>query len=130
MGNYDAIVTGHLVRRIIERAGVKSERFSLDWASAAEAQLFVDLITKFTGRITELGPLGQTEGIARDELKLNLSAARAAVESHKLRTRIGKLAKELREINDYSLDVIEKKMAEKLNEAIIKEMDKHLTQSV
>ena len=128
MGNYDAILTGHLVRNIIQHAGVKPERFSLDWASAAEAQLFVELITKFTGRIKELGPLGEAEGIARNELKVRLSAARSAVESHKLRTRIGKLAKELRHIQDYSPDLIEEKMAEKLNEAIIKEMDKHLTQ--
>jgi len=129
VGNYDAILTGHLVGKIIKHAGVKPERFSLDWASAAEAQLFVELITQFTSRIKELGPLGEAEGIARDELEVNLSAARAAVESHKLRTRIGKLAKELREINDYSAGVLEEKMAEKLNEAIIKEMDKHLTQS-
>lgn len=105
---------------------MKPERLGLDWASAAEAQLFVKLITKFTSKIKELGPLGEAEGIAQDALKLNLSAARSAVESHKLRTRFGKLAQDLRSLNDYSSNVIEAKMAEKVNEAIVKEMEKQI----
>ena len=63
-------------------------------------------------------------------MRFNLAAARSTVESLKLRSRFGKLARDLRELKDYSSDVIEAKMAEKLNEAIVKEMDKHLTQSV
>jgi hypothetical protein len=108
----------------MEVAGVKPERLALDWASAAEAPLFVELITKFTNKVKELGPLGEAEGISPDELKSKLLAGRAAVESVKLRTRFGKLALELREGSPHSVDAVEAKMAEKVNDAIIREMAK------
>ena len=129
MGNYEAILTEHIVRNVMEYAGLQPGRFSLDWASAAEAPLFVELITKFTGQIRELGELGKAEEMSREQLRFNLAAARSTVESLKLRSRFGKLARDLRELKDYSSDVIEAKMAEKLNEAIVKEMEKNLTQS-
>ena len=108
----------------MEVAGVKPERLALNWASAAEASLFVELITKFTSLLKELGPLGEAEGISRKELKLKLLAARSAVESVRLRTRFAKLAQELRQGNGYAPDVIEAKMAKKVNDAIIREIAK------
>jgi F420-non-reducing hydrogenase iron-sulfur subunit len=128
VGNYEAILTGYIVRRIMEHVGIKPERFSLDWASAAEAPLFVELITKFTNQIRELGAIGKPEELSQEELKFRLAAARSVVESLKLRSRFGKLAQDLRELNDYSSDLIEAKMAEKVNQAIVKEIDKHMTQ--
>ena len=109
----------------MEVAGVKPERLALDWASAAEAPLFVELITKFTTLLKELGPLGEAEGISREELKLKLLAARSAVKSVKLRTRFAKLAQDMREGNGYASHVIEAKMAEKVDDAIISEIAKH-----
>ncbi len=108
----------------MEVAGVKPERLALDWASAAEAPLFVELITKFTSLLKELGPLGEAEGISREELKLKLLAARSAVKSVKLRTRFAKLAQDLRQGDGYAPDVIEAKMGEKVNDAIIREIAK------
>jgi F420-non-reducing hydrogenase iron-sulfur subunit len=106
--------------------GIKPERFALDWASAAEAPLFVDLITKFTKQIKELGPLGQAEGIAREELLFRITAAKSTVESIKLRTRLGKLAKDLRLLNDYTSEAIGAKMAEKVNDAVMHEFEKRI----
>jgi F420-non-reducing hydrogenase iron-sulfur subunit len=112
----------------MEVAGVKPERLALDWASAAEAPLFVELITGFTNLVKQLGPLGAAERIPQEELKLKLSAARSAVQSVRLRTRFARLAQELREGNGYAPGVneamIETKMAEKVNDAIIREMAK------
>jgi hypothetical protein len=108
----------------LEVAGVRPERLSLDWASAAEAVLFVDLITKFTNRIKDLGPLGEAEGVGKEELKMKLMAARAAVQSVKLRTRFARLSKDLRGDNGHSAEVIQAKMAEKVDEAIVKEIAK------
>jgi len=108
----------------MEAAGIKPERFALEWASAAEAPLYVDLITKFTNQMKALGPLGEAEGIPLDELKLKLSAARSAVEGIKLRTRFAKLTQTLRKEGTHTADVIEAKMAEKLNDAIIAEVGK------
>ncbi len=108
----------------MEVVGVKPERLALDWASAAEASLFVELITKFTSLLKELGPLGEAEGISREESKLKLLAARSAVKSVKLRTRFAKLAQDLRQGDGYAPDVIEAKMGEKVNDAIIREISK------
>lgn len=108
----------------MEVAGVKPERLALDWASAAEATLFVELITRFTNELKELGPLGEAEGVPVEELKLKLLAARSAVESVKLRTRFAKLAQELRDYSKHSPDVIQATMADKVNDAIMREMAK------
>jgi F420-non-reducing hydrogenase iron-sulfur subunit len=124
VGNYDAIVIAHVTRKIMEVARVKPEGRALDWASAAEAPLFVELVTRFTKRVKELGPLGAAEGIAREELNLKLSAARSALESVKLRTRFGKLALDLRRENGYASDLIEAKVAEKVSDAIMREIAK------
>jgi F420-non-reducing hydrogenase iron-sulfur subunit len=124
VGNYDAILTAHLTKKVMEVAGVKPQRLALDWASAAEAPLFVELITKFTNEIKELGPLGEAEEIAPEELKSKLLAARSAVENVKLRTRFAKLAQQVRADNKHTPEVIEATMAEKVNDAIIREMAK------
>ena len=124
MGNYDAIVTAHVTRKVMEVAGLKPERLALNWASAAEAPLFVDLITRFTNEVKELGPLGEAEGIAIEALNLKLLSASAAVKSVKLRTRFARLAHDLRDGNNHTPEVIEAKMAEKVNEAIVREIAK------
>jgi len=118
------MVTAQVTRKVMEVAGVKPERLALDWASAAEASLFVELITKFTNLIKGLGPLGEAEGISQEALKLKLLAARSAMESVRLRIRFAKLAQELRHENGHTHDVIEAKMVEKVNNAIIGEIAK------
>jgi F420-non-reducing hydrogenase iron-sulfur subunit len=120
------MVTAHVIRKILTNVGIRLERFVLDWASAAEAPLFVDLITKFTKQVKELGPLGAAEEIATEKLRHNISAAKSAVQNIKLRTQLGKLSHDLRLLNDYSLEVIEAKMAEKLNDVITHEFENAL----
>lgn len=112
------------MRKLMEHAGLLPARFALDWASAAEAARFVELITGFTSRIKALGPLGRPEGIGPDELKLKLAAAGSAVKSVKLRTQFGKLARDLRSASDYRQQVIEERMAGKLDEVIQREMER------
>jgi F420-non-reducing hydrogenase iron-sulfur subunit len=84
----------------------------------------VELITKFTHRIKELGPLGEAEGVSLEEIKLQLSIARAALAGVKLRTRFARLTHDLRQERDYSTQFIEAKISEKLDEAISREMEK------
>ena len=103
---------------------MRPERLALEWASAAEASLYVELITKFTNQIKELGPLGEPEGISREELTLKLSAAKSAVQSVKLRTRFAKLTLDVRDEGEHVAEVIEARMAEKMNEMIIGEIGK------
>jgi hypothetical protein len=105
-------------------AGINPDRFSLDWASAAEAPLYVQLITRFTSLIKELGPLGETEGMSFEKLKLRLSMVRSLATNVKLRTRFARLTQYLRQKDDYSSQLIEAEMSEKLDEALLREMEK------
>ena len=118
-------MTALATQKILIKAGINPERFALDWASAAEAPLYVELITNFTNKIKALGPLGQDEGITLKEMKFNLLAAKTAVESVRLRTRIAKVVQDMRKGDDYSSTVIEAKMSEKLDAVIMHEIEKY-----
>lgn len=106
----------------MEDAGVKPERFTIDWASAAEAPRFVDLITSFTRKIEQLGPMGQAEKKDRKDLMIKLSAAKSATLLMKLRAGLGNLAKDFRKEGDYNLDVVKQKVREKLGSTIKSEL--------
>lgn len=112
------------VNKILESAGVASSRLALDWASASEAPVFVNLITGFTDAIRDMGPLGGAEGMGRDEMKSRLAAALDLARSLKFRTRLGKLARDVRKQNDYSPARLRDLVEEKMGESIAKEINK------
>jgi transposase-like protein len=118
------MVMEHFSRKLLAEAGVHPDRFMLDWASAAQAPLYVELITTFTKRTKELGPLGTSDAKPLEEIKERLLAAKSAASSVKLRTQFAKLTQDLRREKDYSKQIIETKMSEKLNDAILREMEK------
>jgi len=107
-----------LVRKVLTEVGIKPERFSLQWASAAEAPRFVKLITEFTRQIKELGPLGEAEGIAPEEMRERIAKGLAAVSSRKVRMVFGNTTKTIRKegifTQEHITSVIEDKMAKSL----------------
>lgn len=107
-----------LVFNVLREIGVNPDRFSLQWASAAEAPRFVKLITDFTDKIRELGPLGQAEGIAPDEMKARLDKALGAVSSRKVRMVYGNTAKAIRKEGIFTQEYISSVIEEKLTKAI------------
>ena len=86
---------------MLERLKVNPSRLSLKWVSAAEAPRFVTLITSFSERITELGPLGSSEGLEVDRLKVKLKAAMMALEGKRLRMVIARQSKFMKQGNTY-----------------------------
>jgi Methyl-viologen-reducing hydrogenase, delta subunit len=120
------MVMEHFTRKLLAEAGVHPDRFVLDWASAAQAPLYVDLITRFTKRVKDLGPLGASDGKPLESIKAGLLAAKSAASSVKLRTQFAKLTQEMRRENDYSKQILETRMLEKLNDAILREMQKRI----
>jgi len=108
-----------LVFNVLKEIGISPERFSLQWASAAEAPRFVKLITEFTGKIKKLGPLGEAEGIAPDELQAKLEKGLAAVSSRKVRMVYGNTAKAIRKEGIFTQEYINGVIEEKLNKAIV-----------
>lgn len=107
-----------LIHRILEEVGINPDRYNLQWASAAEAPRFVKLITEFTGRIKELGPLGQAEGLNREEVRERINKALELVQSRKLRMSFGKATTALRADNDYSEDHLAEVIEQKVGKAI------------
>jgi len=108
-----------VVFNVLKETGINPERFSLQWASAAEAPRFVKLITEFTGRIKELGPLGESEGIDPDELQSRLEKGLAAVSSRKVRMVYGNTAKAIRKEGIFTPEYINGVIEEKLKKAIV-----------
>jgi coenzyme F420-reducing hydrogenase delta subunit len=119
-GNYHALVSAALVHEALERIGISKDRFLIDWASAAEGPNFVKIITRFTERVAELGPLGQAEGIEREKLRQRLTEAAEVAKNRKIRTNLISASKEMVKNGDFSRPAIAGLVAAKC--------DKNLTQ--
>lgn len=72
-------------------------RVGLEWVSAAEGPRFVQVVTDFSHRIRNFGPVGRSEGVDRRLLLRKLEAARLATEGMKLRAAFAKQAREMKE---------------------------------
>jgi coenzyme F420-reducing hydrogenase delta subunit len=74
-GNYDALSTVLLCKRIMEHLGLSPERLRIEFMSSGEGILFTEVVDDFVNQVKELGPLGRGEGIDEEGLMLNLDAA-------------------------------------------------------
>ena len=92
-GNYEAITVMHICRKLLELIGMKPERLRLEWVSASEGIRFAEVITDFTNKLKEFGPLGTGEGIDQNGLTFKLKAIKnllpyiKLVERERLRIR-------------------------------------------
>jgi hypothetical protein len=100
---------------------VNTDRIAIEWASAAEGPLFVKLITEFTNKIKDIGTLGISEGLKREELMRKIKAASMALEGMKLRMAFAKQAKQIKRENTYGYLPSE----EKLLQVLMNEMDRN-----
>lgn len=73
-GNYHALATANIGRKLLEHIGLSPDRLRLQFMSGAEAQLYVESVNGFVKRIGELGPLGESEGMDADTLRFKLDA--------------------------------------------------------
>lgn len=55
-GNYKALERAEIIKELLENMGYEPERVQIAWCSAAEADKFVEIVTKMTRRIKALGP--------------------------------------------------------------------------
>jgi len=111
-----------LVHRVLQEIGIREERFSLQWASAAEAPRFVQLITDFTRQMKELGPLGKAEGLSHDELRQRLAKGLEVVSDQKVRVSFGNAAKAVRKdgiwTHEHIGEIINSKMEKTLEKVL------------
>ena len=73
-GNYDALGTVRLCKRLLGHIGVNPERLRLEWVSAGEGIRFANIMNEYGAQVQHLGPLGRSEGIEKDELAFRLRA--------------------------------------------------------
>lgn len=86
-GNYHALNTVLLCKRIMEHIGLNPDRLRIDFMSAGEGILFTEVVDAFTDKVRELGPLGSSEGIDQEELKAKLQEVRKLVPYIKIAKR-------------------------------------------
>jgi F420-non-reducing hydrogenase iron-sulfur subunit len=102
-GNYDALSNTYLCRKIMEHIGLNPERLRIKFMSAADGNLLAEYIDDFTNNVNELGPLGESEGIGKNELKFKLEAVRKLIPYIKLveRERLRVPVKSKEAYNDF-----------------------------
>jgi len=83
-GNYDALSNTHLCKKIMEHIGLNPERLRIEFMSGADGNLLAEASNDFIDKVKTLGPLGEGEGIDKNELKLNLEAAKKLIPFLKL----------------------------------------------
>jgi F420-non-reducing hydrogenase iron-sulfur subunit len=55
-GNYRTEERFNLIRKLIEELGIEPERLRLEWISASEGAVLVDVMNDFVKKLKELGP--------------------------------------------------------------------------
>jgi len=83
-GNFLALSTMLLCRKLLAHIGVNPERVRLEYVSASEGSRFAEVMNDFSKQVKALGPLGEGEGIDPGALKRKLQAVRQLVPYIKL----------------------------------------------
>jgi coenzyme F420-reducing hydrogenase delta subunit/Fe-S-cluster-containing hydrogenase component 2 len=99
-GNYDALNMVLLCKRVMEHIGLNPERLRIEFMSAGEGILFAEVANGFVKQVKELGPLGESEGTDKEELKSKLAEIRKLVPYIKL-VKNDKLGTRLRSVEEY-----------------------------
>jgi len=61
-----------LCKKIMEHVGLNPDRLRIEFMSAGEGILFAEVMSEFSSKVKQLGPLGKGEGIEKNELKAKL----------------------------------------------------------
>jgi coenzyme F420-reducing hydrogenase delta subunit len=83
-GNYDALSTVYIARKIMEHLGLNPMRLRVEFISSSDGNLLAELTDDFCSQIKEIGPLGKSEGFDAKELELKLKAVNKLVPYIKL----------------------------------------------
>jgi coenzyme F420-reducing hydrogenase delta subunit len=84
-GNFDALSTTYICKKIMAHIGLKPERLRIDFMSGADGNLLAEFSDEFARQIKALGPIvNGVEGMDADTLQFKLDAARKLVPYLKL----------------------------------------------
>ncbi len=102
-------------------AGIDTGRLVMRMMSSAEGNKFTEFATAFQAEITELGPLGGSEGISPEDLTIKLEACRRALAGRKLRWVTGKVVEFKEKGNLYGEIFTEHEIARLIEETAMDE---------
>ena len=69
-GNYYAQRRYSIMHKLLDFTGVEYDRLYVDWVSASEGKRFAEVVTNFTNRVKNLGPLAVSGTAKQLEEKL------------------------------------------------------------
>ena len=124
-GNYEAENKMKMTKHVLEKIGVEPERLYLDWVSAAEGKRFSEVITGFTAKIKELGPIARHK-----DFKDRIEIGEGIVESVRIRWLVGKQRELLEQGNVYNEKLDEDEFKDIIWRNIAAEYDKQRIFSV
>ncbi len=73
-GNYDALSLMHICKKLLGYIGLNPDRLRLEWLSSSEGIRFADVMNDFSTQVRQLGPLGVSEGLEPEALRIKLEA--------------------------------------------------------
>jgi NADH-quinone oxidoreductase subunit E len=102
-GNYLALSTMHIGRKLLEMIGLDPERLRLEWISASEGSRYAEVMNEFSKKMKAAGPIGKGEEIDPKELNLRLEAVQNLIPYIKLveRERLRVTLKSVEEYNEF-----------------------------
>jgi coenzyme F420-reducing hydrogenase delta subunit len=121
-GNYHTERRVKMLKKVLAKSNLESERLGLEWIAASEGERFAETIKKFTEQIKALGPNPVSIDNPDLDVMEALYAARNAVEDFRLRTLVGKELGLVEKGNVYDENITQDKLDELLDTAIDEEL--------
>jgi len=123
-GNVQANAKIEMTRKLFKHIGVNEERLAFRQCSSGEAAVFVKLVTEFSEKIHNLGPLGGGgDRFNAPEIFGKLEAAEAVLAGEKIRWVIGKRTPFLESGNMYGEIFTEHEFNRAIDMIIVEEME-------
>ncbi len=123
-GNFQAQAKMNVTRRLFKHIGISEDRLAFRQCSSAEGSRFVELVTEFTHRIQELGPLGEGgDPLRQPELGGKLESAHGVLAGEKMRWVVGKRTEFMEHGNKYGEKFTDHEFNRTLDMIVIEEFE-------
>lgn len=73
-GNYGALSNVLIFKKIMEHIGLNPDRLCIEFMSSGDGLILAEVTTGFCNQVEKIGPVGKSEGIDRNILKLKLKS--------------------------------------------------------
>jgi F420-non-reducing hydrogenase iron-sulfur subunit len=121
-GNFHALNLTLLGKKILEHIGLNPQRLQVEFMSGGEGNRFAEVVDDFSKTIKQLGPLGETEGLAPSKLGESLAEVNRLVPYIKIEKH-AKLTVRLEKETDFESHFTREEIARLLGEVVSYHID-------